>query len=565
MSHLVRTFAVLLSVLLAATGCFEDLRLATDAGESADGGGSGDSTHPGGFGGVDAGFGGTGPDGPRMEVEEDARADRPSAALSPDAQMPASDSARSPDACSEDQKRCGASQTPETCDRAGRWVPAAQPCPNACVGEGLCSGECRPGTRECGGPQKVIPRLCDPSGTWTDAGSPCTKICSGGLCGGDCKPSERKCVDGTTPASCDGAGNWIAQPNCAFVCSGQGQCTGECVPGSGTCSGTVHSTCFPNGTWQADSGTQCKAKTGDSCGTSGDCQSGFCVSGICCNTSCNGTCVSCGVADTGRPNGTCAPISDGRSAPTGQCPEAAQITCGNDGKCDGSGHCRQWGPAVICSDPKCEGGKLAPTGRCGGTGSCERGPATQCPLSLVCRNDACPTSCNLDQDCVSDHYCAKNGCSPRCKASVGNLVPDGGFDSVTGWADSTSARWVAADALGCKSSGSARLEDSGSILSPCFRVSPSAIFTFGAQIKGDDVGSIVCSVQWYTDTGCTVPSSTPYENLDNNAASGRWEPIAKTAITASDATWATVQCIAYPGGAGEVDMIFLKAGSGVEY
>jgi hypothetical protein len=554
MTHAFRSFAVILPLLSAIAGCFEDLRLAptddasaslSDAGPTDQRGLSDDvlADSAGSYGGL----GGASPDAPLV--------DGPTA--NPDV-------GPSPGDCSPDQRRCGANQTPEICDRAGRWAPAAQPCPKACVGEGVCGGECPPGARDCGGLQKLTPRVCDQGGMWMDAGPACPKTCSAGLCGGHCKLSDRKCIDATTPASCDGAGNWIAQAACAFVCSGQGQCSGECVPGSGTCSGTVHSTCSATGTWQPDGSPQCKAKNGDSCASNVDCQTGFCVSGICCNSACAGTCVSCAMADTGRSNGTCAPISDGRAPPPGQCAQTAQSTCGDDGKCDGSGHCRQWGTAISCGTSGCDSsGKLVPTGKCDGNGSCDHGQAAACPFNLTCKADMCPSSCGGDRDCVAGYFCDKGTCSPRCLVSSGNLVPDGGFDRPAGWPGAESARWTSDDAFGCSTSGSERIEDSGTATSLCFATTPNTGYSFGARIKAESAYAARCSISWFPDGNCEFASVIGSSPLDFTQTSGEWESLNRFVLSPADARWANVDCNGLPGGGGfQVDMVFLKPGSG---
>jgi hypothetical protein len=313
-------------------------------------------------------------------------------------------------------------------------------------------------------------------------------------------------------------------------------------------------------------GPSCKAQDGEACSASSDCQSSFCVAGICCKTACTGTCVSCAVADTGKPNGTCAPIQPGHDAPAGQCPSATPASCGNDGKCDGSGRCEKWGPTVVCDDPKCDStGKLIPQGKCSGSGTCSHDAPSVCPNHLMCKSGACPSNCEGDPECSSGYYCSSNVCDARCKVSVGNLIPNGGFDTAQRWTIDH-AQWVRDDALQCSSSGSVRLDDLAGLTSDCFKISPSTSYTFGLRMKGASVGALYCEVDYFVENTCGIATMEPIHHfLPDNALVGRWETAVEPALTPPDAEWAHVNCNTFSGGSGEVDMIFLKRGTGQEF
>ena len=69
---------------------------------------------------------------------------------------------------------------------------------------------------------------------------------------------------------------------------------------------------------------------GSPCSTNGQCATGFCVQGVCCSSGCAGACNACTNADTGSPDGTCAPVKNGTD-PLMSCPlsgvPCAPATC----------------------------------------------------------------------------------------------------------------------------------------------------------------------------------------------------------------------------------------------
>jgi len=185
-----------------------------------------------------------------------------------------------------------------------------------------------------------------------------------------------------------------------------------------TCSGT---------SWCNASGS-CVTKTakGSSCtvtaGTSLECASGFCVgdtvgsAGVCCDTACTGGCQSCLAADTGGANGTCANVTVGSkrtgTGTTTLCGAATVASsCGNDGTCNGSGACRKWVSTTVCVAASCASATTEKrTSYCDGAGACLATAATACNPGFACVGTACKTSCTVDGDCASTHYCSSGTC-----------------------------------------------------------------------------------------------------------------------------------------------------------
>lgn len=158
--------------------------------------------------------------------------------------------------CAAGARRCGAEQTPETCNGLGDWVRDAQPCPYVCV-EGTCGGECRPGSKRCGGADGLTPATCDDGGRWSEASS-CPSLCSDGACTGDCKPGTVSCT-GAPPVqhTCgpDGRFEDMACPSPmggTAMCAGAG-CDFVCAPpwphrcGSRCCECVVDADCKKTG------------------------------------------------------------------------------------------------------------------------------------------------------------------------------------------------------------------------------------------------------------------------------------------------------------------------------
>jgi hypothetical protein len=165
---------------------------------------------------------------------------------------------------------------------------------------------------------------------------------------------------------------------------------------------------------------------GTACTLDVQCGSGFCANptgttGVCCNSACTGTCQACTLALTGSPNGTCAAITPGTSAPTGQC--TAAPPCGNTGNCTTEGVCEDTTAGTSCGSASCVANMFIPAGAgtCNWTGMCSPGTAALCMGGFICASGtACKTACASDGDCASlSDYCnASSACAPRGAAGA---------------------------------------------------------------------------------------------------------------------------------------------------
>jgi len=199
-----------------------------------------------------------------------------------------------------------------------------------CDGNGMCvAAHCMDGVKDgdetdadCGGATcspcadglhclvgtDCLDKVCDPA----------QKTCSAPTCTDMAKNGTETDVD------CGGAVCDAAMKTCAVgkTCAAAADCT------SGFCGPMMTCALRPDG---------------QPCTANGDCANAHCVgspgSQVCCNTACNGTCQACTMGVTGQPDGTCANVTPGLPAPTGQCVTAG--TCGNDGKCAANGMCEQ--------------------------------------------------------------------------------------------------------------------------------------------------------------------------------------------------------------------------------
>jgi hypothetical protein len=341
---------------------------------------------------------------------------------------------------------------------------------------------------------------------------------------GACANGDKRCGADQRPETCNG-GQWVAGQPCAFACTGRGDCTGNCKPGSGVCMGSVHHTCNENGQWAPDGGTQCKIGLGNACAANGDCQSMVCASGICCNRACSGPCNSCSGADTGMPNGTCAPIKAGSGPRDGQCQTAAPESCGSDGKCDGAGACRKYGATTACGQETCNAaGQLVERGRCDGNGGCTMIPTT-CPGSFRCNRTRCETFCATDADCIASHFCLNGACLDRCAGPGPNnhVRPNPGFDGPEVWpdVDDPGARRVMKDALNCERSGAMLID--GTAISSCFAVPAANLFYFGFHAQANR-GAGFCGPKLYRSMQECETDGAPPEDFRSINASAGFEP-----------------------------------------
>jgi hypothetical protein len=152
---------------------------------------------------------------------------------------------------------------------------------------------------------------------------------------------------------------------------------------------------------------------GQRCRTSGECDGAHCVDGVCCSTACTAKCTSCAAADTGQPDGTCAPSRAGAD-PRNECAPGAQA-CGDDGTCDGKGQCRLAQSDVACGSESCTSGMYTGPGHCNGRGSCEVPAPVSCG-SYPCQSGGCAGACSASAPCIEGFFCDAGKCTPR-KAS----------------------------------------------------------------------------------------------------------------------------------------------------
>jgi hypothetical protein len=241
-----------------------------------------------------------------------------------------------------------------------------------CVSSAYCAGNvCTPkksNGQACGGAVECTSGACADGFCCSGACGGLCMACSAALTGGtngQCQPiasgadPQNECSDqgaascGTT-GSCNGAfgcatypnGTSCAPPSCAGgVQNNGGSCSGgscqpagtlACAPyacGATTCKSScaVNADCSPGNVCLPGGVCGPPQGNGDSCSTTGQCQSGFCVDGVCCDSACNGTCRSCNGTGTFEAPGTCGYIECGLD-PFNECNGSTPI-------CSGAGSC----------------------------------------------------------------------------------------------------------------------------------------------------------------------------------------------------------------------------------
>ena len=312
--------------------------------------------------------------------------------------------------------------------------------------------------------------------------------------GSDTSCTYRTCTNHTCGMSDAPEGTDCTEPPGANVCDGAGECV-ECTDAAG-CSGSdtcIEGACYAehcsNDTQDGGEtdlncgGPECPpCPNGDGCNVYTDCQSGFCDNGtcqpcdnsfdcdapqshcdsgscvddvpngepcnydtwclsdncqsdenICCDEGCQGDCESCLEANTGEPDGTCAPILSG----SGSC---QQLGClGNSsevtvaGSCNGtSSNCV--GEVVIsCSPYDCNSStdhcytSCTNTSQCNGNYYCNG--SNQC-VPKKDNGDSCTEDNQCDSDICQndDNVCCNSGCSGLCQACVASKT--GGTDGI---------------------------------------------------------------------------------------------------------------------------------------
>jgi hypothetical protein len=227
-----------------------------------------------------------------------------------------------------------------------------------CVDKVCCEKSCGEACFSCSmALTNMASGLCRPSISGIACG---TAMCSGATftpvpkCDGN-----GSCVMGT-PATCPNTLTCANATVCHTKCGADGDCTGGrvCDVASGTCHAPGKS-----------NGQACAAPT--------ECSTGNCADGVCCDLPCTAVCRSCRMADTGKPDGTCANLPGG--ANDAGCPAQDPSTCGRDGTCEAGGRCHLY-PATTGCGTECCRGDGGPGGgaaricsyQCNGTGACDR-------------------------------------------------------------------------------------------------------------------------------------------------------------------------------------------------
>jgi hypothetical protein len=497
-------------------------------------------------------------------------------------------------------------------------------CASGICTEGVCCNQaCRGTCRSCLAVNTgQRDGACSPVRVGSDPRNECTST-----------PSESCGHDGT----CDGAGachNWGSESVCSPEactdgmhvterrCNGEGQCAAgsvapcmpyrcdvkqckarcaseaDCIPGSfcanGTCGG--------------------KKGLGEGCSANAECGSGSCADGFCCDSACTGKCSSCKLADTGRPNGTCAPIRAGTDSGD-DCSASDPSTCGQDGKCDGFGGCRKHPAGTICAPATCGVGNtiglLSRT--CDGLGVCAAADAVPCGHYL-CGGSACRTTCSAHSECAAGYYCAPNSClakkqpgdacgsadecvqgfcaggkccSQSCSCPIPNtenLVQNPGFgtnlgfwDLGEGYTEGETLSWTAEDTNNCPISGAFRIHSpalsGGNLISQCMAVASGHPYNFGLRARlGQPTGSgwygaIGCRLSWALLDGCNGQLFGRVDLFTPDTWVAGWQSLtAENVSPPADALSALVECSFETGMAppfdGYLDQIYLTTAPG---
>ena len=156
-----------------------------------------------------------------------------------------------------------------------------------------------------------------------------------------------------------------------------------------------------------DAGSCGKKALGTSCSDGSECDSTMCVQGVCCATACAGGCLSCALPGS---EGACMPLTAGTKPADASCVAADASTCGQDGTCDGAGHCRNFPTGTTCSPATCSTATLRAAGTCDGKAHCQVPATTTCGGFLCASATACKTTCAMDLDCQSPSVCGAGAC-----------------------------------------------------------------------------------------------------------------------------------------------------------
>ena len=155
-----------------------------------------------------------------------------------------------------------------------------------------------------------------------------------------------------------------------------------------------------------------KKDEGSTCETDAQCKSTFCRDRVCCEGACAGNCRTCNAAGKA---GKCTLSASGDTDPRGVCTDARSPACKTDGKCDGSGSCRNYPAGIECVAQSCNAGTNMGDFRheCNGSGTCAK---TKDPVSCApgrCGGNACTLQCSKTEDCVAPNTCVGNLCGKK--------------------------------------------------------------------------------------------------------------------------------------------------------
>ena len=169
-------------------------------------------------------------------------------------------------------------------------------------------------------------------------------------------------------------------------------------------------------------------KNGDPCNANAECQSHHCVQGVCCDSACTGGCHSCRRTDTGKSDGTCAPVTKGKD-PKGQC-KAKDPGGKCSGACDGKGGCDYRGTdGKECKQSTCDTSNALTLYTCS-QGACKAQTPKSCG-AYKCKagKQQCPAACKSHADCVPDSACDR---TQAHTSGSGKCVPPGKIAAVVG-------------------------------------------------------------------------------------------------------------------------------------
>ncbi len=233
--------------------------------------------------------------------------------------------------CSYPTVACGSAtcvgqtyQAAGTCNAGNCKSPDPLPCSNACSTTAGCTGECRPGTKQCSGSQ---PQICDPDGAWQNTGNACSGCYTCSAATGACVANTGNlCDDGNACTKTDTCQSGVCVGSNSKTCPTPPVCRGAgvCDPSTGDCNYPLAAKDSP-------------CNDNNACTQFDSCQGGVCT----------GTAISCNSPPACHVAGAC-------SAGTCSYPKADDGT--TDSSCPGTTRMCYQGTCVGClTDQQCSG------------------------------------------------------------------------------------------------------------------------------------------------------------------------------------------------------------------